>query len=242
MRRAGAGGRRASSSRAAGRATRLRARRSWRPDAGLALDGGRRLHAEPVRFRRFARGHRGNSNRVVGFATRGGVDRSAGFLLPAAGFHIRDRRPERRWTRRPSRAGAESPASAWPWGEPRFPGKVPVPPDNRTGVVSARGSQISLRDVPGASASEAAVVPVPRPQRRRRSTPSTARTPRRSPAGPAGSSAPAETARMWCRRCSSSCGTSCRGSTARPRSRPGFTRSPCASSRTGDGAGAGGRG
>ena len=52
------------------------------------------------------------------------------------------------------------------------------------------------------------------PRRDRRSTPSTARTPGRSRAGPAGSSARAATARTWCRRCSSSCGTSCRGSTA----------------------------
>ena len=62
-------------------------------------------------------------------------------------------------TRRPSRTGAELPASSWLWGEVPFPGKVPAAPDHRTGVVSVRGSQISLRDVPGPSAPEAALVP-----------------------------------------------------------------------------------
>jgi hypothetical protein len=66
---------------------------------------------------------------------------------------------ERRWTRRPSPAGAESPASAWPWVDRHFPSKFRASPDNRTGVVSARGSHISLPEVPGASASEAPGLP-----------------------------------------------------------------------------------
>src|SRR6478736_3738955 len=70
-----------------------------------------------------------------------------------------DRWPARRWTKRRFRAGAESPASAWPWVARHFLGKVPGSPDNRQGVVYARGSHISLPDVPGSSPAEAAIVP-----------------------------------------------------------------------------------
>ena len=68
----------------------------------------------------------------------------------------------RRWTRRPSRAGAQSPAPAWPWGDRHFPGKVPVTRGGKSGVVPAHsGSEISLRDVSGPPAPGAAIVPVP---------------------------------------------------------------------------------
>ena len=69
-------------------ARRLRGRRPRRPDAGLALDRRRRLRAEPFGLRRITWRDRGNSYSVVGLATRRALDRPAGFLLPAAGFHI----------------------------------------------------------------------------------------------------------------------------------------------------------
>src|SRR5262245_3369104 len=74
-----------------------------------------------------------------------------------------DRPPGLPPTRSPSRTGAESRVWAWPSVEHPFPGKVPVTPGHSSGVVSAHGSQISLRDLPGNSASEAAVMPVASP-------------------------------------------------------------------------------
>ena len=74
---------------------------------------------------------------MVAFATRCDLDRSSGASTSRGGTPYTDRPRAWRWTRPPSRAGAGSPASAWRWGEPRFPGKVLVTPGGKPGVVSA---------------------------------------------------------------------------------------------------------
>ena len=81
---------------------------------------------------------------TAGISTAWWLSRRAAFWIDLRGFYFPGRdsiygsaRGSGARTRRPSRAGAESPASAWPWGEPRFPGKVPMTPGGKPGVVSA---------------------------------------------------------------------------------------------------------